>query len=175
MAIHMHALYVSDRAYARLTQDGYSLGYLRSQIIARGIEHYFKALAAPHVTYRDDRPEHIQETEQWCTGVDMPRKRLVGMTVETCLRYAVLSLTYSIPRFTAQRAILNGLRTHITNESAFNNPWPLVSPVLEAIGIGWLRPSNVDRAPADLWRLDGAAWRKQTKYRQRQRRYWTGY
>lgn len=169
------SLYLSDRAYEKLTQDGYSLGYLRSQIVARGIEHYFKALAAPHVSYSDQRPEHIQDTDQWCTGVDLQRKRLVVMTEETCLRYAILALTYGIPRFAAQRVILNGIQARVTNESAFSNAWPLVSSVLEAIGIGWLRPSGVDQAPADLWRMDARAWRKQMKYRRSQRGHWSGY
>lgn len=170
-----HKIYVSDRAYASLIEQAYALNYVRSQTQARGIEHYIKALVAAHITYVDSRPDFMLDTEQWCTGTDYPRARFIKIDELTAVRYQVVALKFGIAGYRSQKAILNGERVYVTHESAFNNPWPLVGPVLESIGIGWLRPSSVDRAPANLWRMSEPDWRKQTKYRRRQRTAWRGY
>lgn len=171
-----HPVYVSDRAYASLVEQAYALNYVRSGIIARGIHHYIKALVAPHITYEDARPDYMLETEQWCTGVDGPvMRRLVRIDLETAIRYQAVALKFSIAGYRSQRVILNGVNSYVTHESAFYNPWPLIGPVLEAIGIGWLKPLGIDRAPADLWSMDERSWKKQTNYRKRQRQPWRGY
>lgn len=94
----LHGIYVSDRAYASLVENAYALNYVRSQTVARGIEHYIRALVAPHVTYVDARPDHMLETEQWCTGVDYPRKRLVKIGELTAVRFQIIALKFSIAR-----------------------------------------------------------------------------
>lgn len=163
-------LYISDVAFERLLQNAYELNYVRISGVARGIHYYFAALA--QLTYTDERPVYMRDTHQWSTGVNYPRQREIRMTERTVVEFAVIALTHGIAGYRSQRAVIDGIRAE-TLLTGYQNPAVLPGPVLEAIGLGWLRPSSdVPRAPAALHRMSEAAHRKMTRYRRGQRSWY---
>jgi hypothetical protein len=161
---HVRKLYISDIAYERLRQNAHELDYVRvSGVVARGINHYFAALA--ELEYQDIRPEYMRHTHQWSTGVNYPRQRTIKMLDRTVVQFAVIALVHGIAGYNSQNPIIDGIRTE-SLMSSYDNLTVLPGPVLEAIGLNWLRPVlPCPSAPPHLHRMSESDHRRMTKYR----------
>lgn len=144
-------LHITDESWAWFTQTGRALGYIRAIYNANGINAFFVALSK--LAYTDARPEFMQNTGQWCTGLAVPRIRLVRIADDTAAALRRVADAHGIVPYTAQRPVLNGTRPYIKDVSPLYSDTAYASVCLEAIGLRWLRSVEpLEPAPAGLFR-----------------------
>lgn len=134
---------VTDPAWEWIIQTAQQYGYVQAGCIkARGVHYFIEALSlVPH--YYDARPVFMQTTDQWYTGLDMPRERLLALDPSTITRLVILARIWRIYPYPTQQPIIKGLRERMPPKRAEQYQRAArVAPVLEAIGLRWLRPAS---------------------------------
>lgn len=154
-------LHISDHAYESLVQMAYEMGYVRGVRPGdrpRGLSLFVDALA--RYKWEDARPDYVQGTDQWHTGLEPLKERGLSLLRATVVDLGNMALDFRIFPFKTQAPVINGFRREATPPvlRAPGSPLgtttikALVAPVLEAIGLGWLRPvDGLVHAPPDLY------------------------
>lgn len=152
---------VSDGAYDALIHMAYEMGYVRGVQAGdrpRGLSAFVDTL--PRHAWEDARPAHLRDTDQWCTGLEPLKERGFTLLRSTVVDLGNMALDRSIFPFKTQMPVINGFK-RVTDPPVLRAPGAplgtttikaLVAPVLEAIGLGWLRPRDgLTHAPPDLY------------------------
>lgn len=141
-------IHLSDKAYEGLQKLAQEWNYAKTHTISRVIAD----LAANSVKFEDARPKEIREADLsiendrrakvW-NDLSFRRPRLMGQLPTNYLLN--IAKQFDIVPYASQRAAILGHRQNpfwrqsVSRQS--NNS--IIGPVLEAIGIGWLRPLSI--------------------------------
>ena len=148
-----HNYSISDTAWRGLVDMAVEYGYVGSNAAdfrPVGMSAFLTTLAA--LSYRDARPEYLRDTDQWHTGMEPMKKRLLrGLTPRAVAGFGAHALEFNIWPFRTQAPVVNGFRQrvdppvlHPDGEApqGSRTARALVAPVLEAIGLRWLVPTE---------------------------------
>lgn len=134
-------VHLSDKAHRGLQRLAEHFNYSET----RGISRVITDLAMLSAKFEDTRPQHVKETDNdflprvWNAG-DTRRPRWLGILPTNFL--LALAEQYEIQPYITQRPVVIGQTPNLF----WRHKLPLYSdnsrigPVLEAIGIGWLKP-----------------------------------
>jgi hypothetical protein len=173
-------LYMSDQGWEGLKQLAYETGYVRGvkqDDRPRGMSAFITALS--HVEFKDTRPEYMQGTGQWMTGLERVRQRclVLAPTVLAALGYAALA--HEIYPYRMQLPVANGFRRHATlpvlhavggTPRGSVSVLALVGPLLDAIGTGHLSPvATLPQAPPSLYQRPSQRYKRRERIRRNNR------
>lgn len=155
-------VYMSDDGWEGLKQMAYDKGYVRGSSPGdrpRGISHFISMLSM--LKWRDARPDVMQGTGQWMTGLQRARQRCLQLPLATIGDLGLIALEHGIYPYRSQIPVVNGYRRegvlpvlHGVGDTprGGTSVAGLAGPVLDAIGLGHLRPAGtVPQAPPNLF------------------------
>lgn len=173
-------LYVTDPAWDALKQLGYTYRYVRGvsqDDRPRGMSAFVTMLSRQ--TYTDTRPEYMQETGQWMTGVDPARQRCLDLDPEVLADLGYIALEHGIYPYKSQLPVANGYRRLATPPALYpvgatprgkTSILGLAGPVLDAIGIRHLTPTrSLPMAPADMYQTPSKRYERRARKRRDER------
>lgn len=139
---------ITHKAWLGLANTAAQLGWIRSSKQVHGLGAYLTALAAQDFT--DTRPNFLLGTDQWWEG-DAAIRRTVRIPPAARARYALIAAKHIIHPHRRQAAVVDGLRSHV-NDAPIKASTKLLSATLEAIGLGWLTPTEQPNIPVNLYK-----------------------
>lgn len=140
---------VTRDAYTSLVDKARDFGYVRSAQ-PRGLHNFITELST--LDYTDNRPSHIQSTDQWHPGIQNPVQHMMRLAPDVRARIAATAHQHGIAPFRTQAPVLDGLARLVNVQPFTYSQTAYIGPTLEAIGQGWLLPTTQPRhAPDDYW------------------------